>query len=68
MECPLVYFTRLKDKTYWAYFNFYMEGIWLVLFFEDGIEKVTQAYNTKKIPAIGEFKLPSGGRGPNVIG
>lgn len=57
--------------TIFAYFadvNFYTEGIWIGVFYENGVEKTVQAYNTKKISAEGEFKLGHTGRGPNIIG
>ena len=61
-------FHRLQDRIFSALFNFNIEGIWIAVFYENGIEKATQAYNTKKIPAVGEFKPSHTGRGPNVIG
>lgn len=55
------------SRIYYADVNFYTEGIWVAIFKENGVEKVVQAYNTKKIPAEGEFRM-RGNKGPNVIG
>jgi len=59
-------FCKLKDRIYSTLFTFDVEGIWIAIFYENGVETATQAYNTKKLPAIGEFK--GGNKGPNVIG
>jgi len=55
-------------KIYYANVDFYAEGIWMAIFYENGEEKTVQAYNTKKIPAEGEFRIRGGYKGPNVIG
>lgn len=57
-----------KDGIYYADVNFYKEGIWIAVFYEDGDEKTVQAYNTKKVLAEGEFEFPGWDRGPGVIG
>lgn len=55
-------------RIYYADVNFYTEGIWIAVFYENGDEKTVQAYNTKRIPVEGEFKVRGGDLGPGVIG
>jgi len=63
-------FTKVlgTNQIYFADVDFYTEGIWIAVFYENGEEKAIQAYNTKKILVEGEFKLRDGNKGPNVIG
>jgi len=64
-----VYFSKLEGsrRIYYGDVNFYVEGIWLAIFYENDVEVTTQVYNTKKISAAGDFTF-LGGKGPNVIG
>jgi len=56
------------DRLYYAEVDFYMEGIWMITFYENGVEKTSQAYNTKKLPAEADIKVIRRDKGPNVIG
>ncbi|MBE3102110.1 MAG: hypothetical protein IMZ47_07590 [Firmicutes bacterium] len=57
--------------TYFADVNFYAEGIWIAVFYENGVERTVQAYSTKKVSITGGSTTVTGNagsRGPNVIG
>jgi len=62
-------FTRVlgTERIYSENINFYMEGIWIAVFYENKGEKAVQVYNTKKIPVEGS-NVESRSKGPNVIG
>ena len=51
------------DGVYFVGVDFYCEGIWMVIFYENGIEKAVQAYNTKKIPSSATAVIKGSGSG-----
>jgi len=47
--------------------TFSKEGTYIAIFYEDGREKISQAFSTRRIPAEGVLRIVRA-KGPNVIG
>ena len=62
-------FSKLEgtERIYFSDVDFFTEGIWIAIFYENGEEKQVQAYNTKKLPSEVEVTFRGGSKGPSVI-
>jgi len=57
------------SRAFYADINFNEEGVWIATFYEDGEEKTSQAYNTKRLLTLGGYDVTviGGSKGPSVI-